>query len=56
MEVEYCPIQKMWADVPKTQKQAKGFNEFRRELMNVEVDYDDGVESKNTSERITGVI
>ena len=46
----------MWADVLNKLKQGMGFMKFRLEVMNVEVDYDDGVESKNTSERISGEI
>ena len=40
----------------KKPKQGKFFREFRGELINVDVDYDDKVESNNISDRIAGVI
>ena len=40
----------------KNPKQGDFFREFRGELMNVEVDYDNEVESNNTNDSIVGVI
>ena len=37
-------------------EQGKVFREFRGEIINVEVEYDDKVEKNNTTDRITGVI
>ena len=46
----------MWADVLNNPKQGKCFREFRGYLMNIDMDYEDDIESKNTSDRIAGVV
>ena len=46
----------MWVDVLINPKQGKVFREFIGELINLELDYDDEVESKNMSDRIEGVL
>ena len=45
----------MWTDVLEKPKQGEGFRVFRGDLINVRVDYNDNIESKNTSDRIEGV-
>ena len=46
----------MWPDVLRNSKQGKIFREFIGELINVEVDYDEEVESNNTCDRTAGVL
>ena len=56
MEVGYCPTENMLGDILSKLKQGKVFREFIGQLMDVEVDYHDKTESKNTSERIVAVL
>ena len=56
MEVENCPPEKMWLGVLNKKKQHTIFREFKGEIMNVELNYGDKVESNNTSDRIAGVL
>ena len=46
----------MWTDVLNNPNQGKIFSKFRGELMNVMINYKNNVESKNTSDRISGVL
>ena len=48
VEIQHCPTEMMWADVLNKPKQGKSFREFRGELMNVPLDYDDGLEREAT--------
>ena len=46
----------MWSNVLNKPKLSKVFREFRGELMNTKVDYDNEVERENTSDKISGLV
>jgi len=48
LEIQYCPTERMWADVLTKPKQGTSFRRDRSYLMNIPEDYDDSAERART--------
>ena len=47
LEVEKCPVERMWAYILTNPLQVRAFSEFKAELMKLPVDYEDKITYKN---------
>ena len=54
LEIEYCPKVRMWADILTNTFQGRSFRQFRTELMNLPVDYEDNDSACEDAGNITG--
>ena len=52
LEIRHAPTEEMWSDVLTKPLQGMLFKRMRAELMNVEVNYDDKIERKNTHPKL----
>ena len=53
---EYCPTEKMWADILTKPLQGAAFRTMRHHLQNCPIDYDDNVEKKLTHPKLLPMI
>lgn len=54
IEIQYCPTEKMWADVNTKPLQGRSFRIMRSHLMNIPEDYNDETERLNTYQVLGG--
>ena len=52
IDIQYCPTEKMWADILTKPLQGAAFRTMRHHLQNCPVDYDDNVERKLTHPKL----
>ena len=56
IDIQYCPTEKMWADILTKPLQGAAFRTMRHHLQNCPVDYDDNVEQKLTHPKLHPMI
>ena len=56
IDIQYCPTEKMWADILTKPLQGAAFRTMRRHLQNNPVDYNDNVEQKLTHPKLLPMI
>ena len=52
LEIRHAPTEEMWSDVLTKPLQGMLFKRMRAQLMNVDVNYDDKIEQKNTHPKL----